>query len=70
MFSLISAAKLLKTEAEPRHVVKISSIKTVQGSQAKPFLQEVLASFTDPLVGSQAHPMQQAGHHPAGWGCL
>ena len=62
MLSLMSTAKLLKMETEPRQVVKISSIKTVQRSQVKPLLQTVLASFIDPLLGSQTHAMQQAGH--------
>lgn len=70
MLSLMSSAKLLKTETEPRQVVKISSIKTVQRSQGKPLLQKVLASFTDPQVESQTHARQQAGHPQAAWGGL
>ena len=65
MLSLMSTAKLLKMETEPRQVVKISSIKTVQRSQVKPLLQKVLASFMDLLLGFQTHAMQQAGHPQA-----
>lgn len=70
MFSLTSTAKSLETEAEPRRVVKIFLIKTVERSRAKPFLQEVLASFVESWVGSWIHTMQQVGRHRAGWGLL
>lgn len=63
MFSPMSTAKLLEAETGPRHVVKTSSINTVQRSQAKSFFQKVVTSFLEPLVGPQTQPRQRAGHY-------
>ena len=68
MFSLTSTAKSLETEAEPRHMVKSSLVKTVQRSQGKPFSPHHSGFIRGITGGVLDTSVQRAGHRRAGWG--